>query len=87
MYNLLSTVYYRGDIHLEDGIPEEVANQLRERGHVVHSPIKGKDRELFGRGQVITRGAWWNNQPDVTNDTNVWWAGSGPRGDGHPMGY
>ena len=57
-----------GDLLLERGM-EEVADQLRARGHRVSVVAPG-----FGRGQVIGRTA----EADAR-----WWAGSDPRGDGY----
>ncbi|KAF2403856.1 gamma-glutamyltranspeptidase [Trichodelitschia bisporula] len=64
-------------VNLEEGISEEVVEQLREMGHEVQV-VKGHARGLFGRGQVIR----------VHHDDGqiVYSAGSDPRGDGaaHP---
>lgn len=65
--DVLDTVY------LEEGISEEVAAQLRAKGHDV-SIVTGYGRGLFGRGQVI--------RCHVDNGRNVYSAGSDPRGDG-----
>lgn len=43
-----------GDVALEAGIPEEVCADLERRGHRVRK-VKGWERALFGRGQVILR--------------------------------
>ena len=39
-------------VYLEEGITEEVAEELRKVGHKVEI-VKGYKRGLFGRGQVI----------------------------------
>ncbi|XP_076010642.1 glutathione hydrolase-like YwrD proenzyme isoform X2 [Genypterus blacodes] len=75
-------------VNLEEGVDQEVAEELRRRGHKVNWPITGHRRSQFGRGQVITVGDWWNpsvNQAD--HHTRVLWAGSDPRGDGCAQGY
>jgi gamma-glutamyltranspeptidase / glutathione hydrolase len=63
-------------VHLEDGVPEEVARGLARRGHTVHAGISGHSRAMFGRGQIIVR------RPD-----GVLWAGSDPRADGSAIGF
>ncbi|XP_075057995.1 glutathione hydrolase-like YwrD proenzyme [Mixophyes fleayi] len=73
-------------LYLEEGIPSYVEEDLKARGHVVHWPISGYDRCLFGRGQIITKGDWWRSH-QILNNSKVWWAGSDPRGDGCAMGY
>ena len=65
--NLFDTVY------LEDGISEEVAKQLKNLGHRVEI-VKGFQRGLFGRGQVI--------RCHMEDGRHVYSAGSDPRGDG-----
>ncbi|XP_053316141.1 glutathione hydrolase-like YwrD proenzyme [Spea bombifrons] len=74
-------------LYLEDGIPREVAENLKLRGHEVHWPVSGYERMLFGRGQVITKGDWWRQGQHAINDRKVWWAGSDPRADGCALGY
>ncbi|KAJ0417253.1 gamma-glutamyltranspeptidase [Aspergillus carlsbadensis] len=39
-------------VYLEEGVSEEVVEELRGRGHLVKI-VRGWDREVFGRGQVI----------------------------------
>lgn len=75
-------------VNLEEGIDQEVAEELRKRGHKVNWPIRGHSRSQFGRGQIITVGDWWN--PSVSqadHPSRVLWAGSDPRGDGCAQGY
>ncbi|XP_059196307.1 glutathione hydrolase-like YwrD proenzyme [Centropristis striata] len=75
-------------VNLEEGIGQEVAEELRRRGHKVSWPVTGHKRSQFGRGQIITVGDWWNpsvNQADCLS--RVLWAGSDPRGDGCAQGY
>ncbi|KAF1385394.1 hypothetical protein PFLUV_G00107290 [Perca fluviatilis] len=75
-------------VNLEEGVRQEVAEELRRRGHKVSWPITGHKRSQFGRGQIITVGDWWNpsvNQAD--GPCRVLWAGSDPRADGCAQGY
>ena len=65
--NLLETVY------LEDGISEKVKKGLTALGHNVET-VKGYQRGLFGRGQVI--------RCHMEGGRHVFSAGSDPRGDG-----
>lgn len=60
-------------IFLEEGISEEVAEGLKDRGHEVEI-VRGYKRGLFGRGQVI--------RCHVDDGQYVYSAGSDPRGDG-----
>jgi gamma-glutamyltranspeptidase/glutathione hydrolase len=61
------------NVYLEDGISEEVCEQLKKMGH--HAQIvKGFGRGVFGRGQVI--------RSHVQDGQIVYSAGSDPRGDG-----
>ncbi|KAL8724595.1 MAG: hypothetical protein Q9181_006760 [Wetmoreana brouardii] len=60
-------------VYLEEGIGEDVAEALRKLGHEVQI-LKGYERGLFGRGQVI--------RCHVEDGRNVYSAGSDPRGDG-----
>ncbi|XP_066455227.1 glutathione hydrolase-like YwrD proenzyme [Eleutherodactylus coqui] len=74
-------------LYLEDGFPDKIVEDLKARGHLVHWPITGHDRSIFGRGQIITKGDWWRS-PEISSDSGkVWWAGSDPRGDGCSLGY
>ncbi|XP_041646621.1 glutathione hydrolase-like YwrD proenzyme [Cheilinus undulatus] len=75
-------------VNLEEGINQEVAEELKRRGHKVNWPITGHKRNLFGRGQIITMGDWWNSSVSQTDSQRrVLWAGSDPRGDGCAQGY
>ena len=60
-------------VYLEEGISEEVAEELRKLGHEVEI-VRGYQRGLFGRGQVI--------RCHVEDGRRVYSAGSDPRGDG-----
>jgi gamma-glutamyltranspeptidase/glutathione hydrolase len=67
------------EVFLEDGISEEVLQKLESFGHHIKL-VKGPDRSMFGRGQIICK---------IPNDENqlVWAAGSDPRSDGHAAGW
>ncbi|XP_012733403.2 glutathione hydrolase-like YwrD proenzyme [Fundulus heteroclitus] len=71
-------------VNLEEGIDQEVAVELRRRGHRVNWPVTGHERAQFGCGQIIAVGDWWN--PSVS-PCRVLWAGSDPRADGCAQGY
>lgn len=60
-------------VFLEDGIKEEVVEELKKMGHNVQL-IKGYGRSVFGRGQVI--------RCHDEDGQRVYSAGSDPRGDG-----
>lgn len=60
-------------VYLEDGIDENVAEQLKGMGHQVRM-VKGYERGIFGRGQVI--------RCHVEDGIRVYSGGSDPRGDG-----
>uniref|UniRef100_A0A1A7WBY6 Gamma-glutamyltransferase YwrD n=1 Tax=Iconisemion striatum TaxID=60296 RepID=A0A1A7WBY6_9TELE len=72
-------------VNLEEGIDQEVAVELRRRGHKVNWPVTGHERSQFGRGQIITVGDWWNRS--TSSPSRVLWAGSDPRADGCALGY
>ncbi|XP_019615061.1 PREDICTED: uncharacterized protein LOC109462864 [Branchiostoma belcheri] len=78
-----------GSVSLEEGIHPNVRDQLKAKGHDVVGPITGHGRALFGRGQVITKGAFWLAEGDerAANDKRVFWAGSDPRADGLAIGF
>ena len=60
-------------VYLEEGISENVAKELKAMGHKVRF-VKGYDRALFGRGQII--------RCHMEDGRQVYSAGSDPRGDG-----
>lgn len=62
-----------GSIALEEGIPEQVAAELGQMGHMTYL-VGGYERALFGRGQIILR-----------DESGVLWSGSDPRADGCAM--
>lgn len=74
---------------VEDGITPEVINSLKVKGHLVTGPVRGMERSLFGRGHVISRGAWWRRKDSrIADDNNkALWVGSDSRADGIAMGY
>jgi gamma-glutamyltranspeptidase/glutathione hydrolase len=63
-----------GEVSLEEGILKKTIADLRGRGHLVKE-VKGWERALFGRGQVILRNPI----------TGVLTGGSDPRADGCAM--
>ncbi|XP_077868973.1 glutathione hydrolase-like YwrD proenzyme [Saccoglossus kowalevskii] len=75
-------------ISLEHGIASKTVLELVNMGHLIDGPITGLNRSVFGRGQIITKGAWWSagrnpsDQLFVCDDCKVLWAGSDPRADG-----
>jgi gamma-glutamyltranspeptidase / glutathione hydrolase len=69
--------FHHGVCYLEDGIPKEVVEELKRRGHKLHPYVSGHERSAFGRAQIIKR--------DRT--TGVLWAGSDGRADGCAMGF
>uniref|UniRef100_A0A3Q3AMT2 Glutathione hydrolase-like YwrD proenzyme n=1 Tax=Kryptolebias marmoratus TaxID=37003 RepID=A0A3Q3AMT2_KRYMA len=75
-------------VNLEEGIDQEVAVELRRRGHSVTWPVTGHGRSQFGRGQIITVGDWWDlSVTQSSSPSRVLWAGSDPRADGCAQGY
>ncbi|XP_078611446.1 glutathione hydrolase-like YwrD proenzyme isoform X1 [Branchiostoma floridae x Branchiostoma japonicum] len=78
-----------GSVALEQGIHPTVMEKLKAKGHEVVGPITGHGRSLFGRGQIITKGAFWLAEGDVrvANDKRVLWSGSDPRADGLAIGF
>ena len=75
-------------VSVEEGISDDVIDQLKNKGHVIDGPLRGWDRSLFGRGHVVTRGAWWRRQSsELHDDRATWWAGSDGRTDGVALGY
>ena len=63
-----------GEVALEEGIPDEGIEDRAQRGHRVRQ-VKGWERALFGRGQVILRDP----------ATGILVGGSDPRADGCAM--
>ncbi|KAL2118292.1 hypothetical protein VTJ04DRAFT_7952 [Mycothermus thermophilus] len=65
-------------VYVEEGMPEETVQGLRELGHDVQvaGGWGGKGRQMFGRGQIIR----WT--VDEVEGNGVWSAGSDMRGDG-----
>mmetsp|Transcript_43760 Transcript_43760/g.133168 ORF Transcript_43760/g.133168 Transcript_43760/m.133168 type:complete len:594 (-) Transcript_43760:73-1854(-) len=66
-----------GTVLIEDGVAEEVVQNLEGKGHNMKAGVAGHDRSIFGRAQIIKR----------DRDTGVLWAGSDGRSDGCAMGY
>ncbi len=77
-----------GAISMEEGIRPEVLEGLRSLGHSIDGPAQGFSRAIFGRGHVITQGAWWAQDDTNIDKTNtMWWVGSDGRADGLALGY
>lgn len=71
-----------GRVAVEDGIKQDVIDQLLERGHKI-IVVRGHDRVLFGRGQVIAvKDSYKSSGEKVT----VLVGGSDGRADGCAMG-
>ena len=73
-----------GSVSFEEGISECTIGELKALGHVVEGPVKGYNRKLFGRGQIITRRL--AKSPDGSYQP-VYWTGSDPRADGMAIGF
>ena len=69
-----------GSVSIEQGISENVIEELEHLGHQINGPVCGYDRGLFGKGQIIL-------QSKDKAGQSVLWAGSDPRGDGSAIGY
>ena len=65
-----------GAVLVEDGMPAATVRGLSARGHRVRR-VTGRDRSVFGRGQVILR----------DSETGVLCGGSDPRADGCALGF
>jgi len=65
-----------GEVYLEKGFSFDDLSALAQKGHRV-TPINGRQRSVFGGGQVIRRNP----------ESGVLIAGSDPRKDGCAMGY
>ena len=71
--NTASGQIFDQTVYLEEGIAEEAVQGLRGFGHHVEI-VKGFERGLFGRGQII--------RCHKEDGRLIWSAGSDPRGDG-----
>ncbi len=65
-----------GTVLLEAGLPADLVDSLRQRGHPLRAEIGGYARAAFGRGQIIRR-----------DPNGVLWGGSDPRADGCALGF
>ncbi|KAH8809312.1 nucleophile aminohydrolase [Xylogone sp. PMI_703] len=74
-----STLSSKSVVSLEEGFSEEVAEGLRKMGHEVEI-VKGWQRAVFGRGQIIS--AYTDPNGEL-----VYCAGSDLRGDGHAVAW
>ncbi|CAF9913880.1 MAG: hypothetical protein GOMPHAMPRED_008050 [Gomphillus americanus] len=66
-------------VHIEEGISNETIQALRKLGHTVKL-IKGWERQMFGRGQLIRVSE--QAAPHGNGTVRVYSAGSDPRSDG-----
>ena len=66
---------YGGQISLEEGIHEDVVDELRRMGHNV-TLASAHERAVFGRAQIIQR-----------LPSGVLWGGSDGRADGMAIGW
>ena len=71
-----------GGVALEEGMSEQVADELRALGHDIQV-VGGHGRSLFGRGQIITRET---RRARDGSTRHVLVAGSDPRADGCAVG-
>ncbi|CAN8030468.1 unnamed protein product [Ixodes persulcatus] len=76
---------------LEEGLPSEVAEELKKRGHRLLGTLKGALRRRTGSAHVVTRGSWWRKSegsPSYTEGRDTFlWFGSDPRCDAAAMAY
>lgn len=61
-----------GRVAIEEGMPSSTMDELKKMGHPIYE-VKGYERALFGRGQVITR----------DSESSVLCGGSDSRADGY----
>ncbi|CAG8568107.1 2616_t:CDS:10 [Ambispora gerdemannii] len=66
-------------VFIEEGIDENVVRELVQMGHNVKI-VKGWNRGIFGRGQIIEKRI-------AQNGKRIWAGGSDLRGDGHASGW
>mmetsp|Transcript_19655 Transcript_19655/g.29165 ORF Transcript_19655/g.29165 Transcript_19655/m.29165 type:complete len:573 (-) Transcript_19655:173-1891(-) len=66
-----------GMVHFEAGIPDDVLQELKAKGHRMVSHVSGHNRSIFGRAQIIKKDP----------ATGVLWAGSDGRADGCAIGF
>ncbi|CAG8609996.1 9632_t:CDS:10 [Funneliformis caledonium] len=78
--NPLNPSYHTSTIFAEEGIDQKVIDELNQMGHEVEL-VKGWDRVLFGRGQIIER------RIDEKSGKIVLAGGSDFRGDGMVIGW
>ena len=71
-------------VHLEQGISDAVAQELRSLGHNVQF-VDGYERGMFGRGQIIRRCSDTDSTYHDPGNVLIWSAASDMRGDGHAV--
>ncbi|CAN8002860.1 unnamed protein product, partial [Ixodes hexagonus] len=76
---------------LEEGLPSEVIQELKKRGHKFIDTKRGAARRQMGFAHVVTRGSWWNqargSSSFTANPDDFLWFGSDPRCDAAAMAY
>jgi len=68
---------HNGTVMMEEGIDDTTVRALEEQGHKMVKDVKGYNRSIFGKAQIIKR----------DRKTGVLWAGSDGRADGCAMGF
>jgi len=66
----------QGIVFLEQGVDDEILDQLAAMGHCMKASVSGYDRFMFGKAQIIK----------VDRITRILWAGSDGRSDGCAIG-
>ncbi|XP_033739918.1 glutathione hydrolase-like YwrD proenzyme [Pecten maximus] len=80
--------YDESYVSVEDGISAETVQGLADKGHKVRGPLVATERSLFGKGQAITVGTFWDKSFIAQQkDGRVYWCGSDPRADGMAIGF
>ncbi|XP_060077764.1 glutathione hydrolase-like YwrD proenzyme [Ylistrum balloti] len=81
--------YDESYVSVEDGIPTEAVEGLVDKGHSVRGPLVAADRTLFGKGQAIAVGNFWDQSDNSAQRKAecIYWCGSDPRADGLAIGF
>ena len=77
MYTKSNSIAVFCRVLLEEGYSEQVAQALVKMGHACDADVSGGARQMFGRGQIISRNP----------KTGVLAGGSDPRADGQGLGW
>lgn len=74
------------ELVLDEGFPEDAANELRRRGHRLHPRrLGGLARCTSSMAHIVARGSCWDSQDSVQEGPPVLWFGCDPRCDGVAM--